>query len=373
MTVFSIEIKRVRKLNRRTKLDHSRQLAYLIEFEGIERVIKMNEEEQDIVIYETSDGDTRLSVKLNGDTVWLSLNQMSVLFGRDKSTISRHIKNVFEEGELDQSSTVAKFATVQIEGGREVEREIEGYNLDVVISVGYRVKSQEGIRFRQWATNVLREYMVKGFTLDDERLKQGGGAYWRELLDRIRDIRSSEKVLYRQVLDLYALAVDYDPKAPESKKFFKIVQNKLHYGAHGHTAPEVIFDRADADKPFMGLTSFSGSQVTKKDIGVAKNYLSEEELSSLNALVSGYFDIAEFRAQRKTPTTMQDYIDQLDRVLEAADAPVLEGAGTRSHKQAINKAEKEYRAYQEKTLSPVEKEYLAELVETEKKLSKRRE
>lgn len=327
----------------------------------------MNEEEQNIVIYETEGGETKLSVSVDGETVWVTQSQMATLFQRDVSSISRHISNVFSEGELDEESNLQK---MQIGSS---DKPITLYSLDVVISVGYRVKSHAGVHFRKWATNVLREYMIKGFALDDERLKQGGGAYWRELLDRIRDIRSSEKVLYRQVLDLYALAVDYDPKAPESKKFFKIVQNKLHYGAHGHTASEVIFDRADAGKPFMGLTSFAGLQVTKKDIGVAKNYLSEEELSSLNALVSGYFDIAEFRAQRRVPTTMQDYIDQLDRVLEAADAPVLKGAGRRSHKQAIDKAEKEYREYQEKTLSPVEKEYLAELVDTEKKLSKRRD
>lgn len=237
------------------------------------------------------------------------------------------------------------------------DKPITLYSLDVIISVGYRVKSQEGVRFRQWATAVLREYVVKGFALDDERLKQSGGSYWKELLDRIRDIESSEKVLYRQVLDLYATATDYDPKAQESIKFFKIVQNKLHYGTHGHTASEVIFERADTDKPFMGLSTFSGNQVTKKDIGVAKNYLTEDELQNLNMLVSGYFDIAELRAVRHIPTTMQDFIEQLDQVLAITDSPVLNGSGKRSHKQAMVKAEEEYRKYQNKTLSPVEEEY----------------
>lgn len=327
----------------------------------------MNEEEQNIVIYEAEDGETKLSVSVDGETVWVTQSQMAALFQRDISSISRHVSNVFSEGELEEESNLQK---VQIGSS---DKPVTLYSLDVVISVGYRVKSQAGVHFRKWATGVLREYLIKGFSLDDDRLKQGGGAYWKELLDRIRDIRSSEKVLYRQVLDLYATATDYDSDAPETKKFFKIVQNKLHYGAHGHTAPEVIYDRADADKPFMGLTTFSGSQVTKKDIGIAKNYLSAEELSSLNALVSGYFDIAEFRAQRHIPTTMQDFIDQLDMVLKAADAPVLEGAGTRSRKQALSKAEKEYRIYQEKTISPVEEAYLAELKSAEQQLSKRRE
>ena len=287
------------------------------------------------------------------------------MFGRDVSTISRHIANVFDEGELEEKSNLQK---MQISSS---DKPITLYSLDVIISVGYRVKSQEGVRFRQWATAVLREYVVKGFALDDDRLKQGGSSYWKELLDRIRDIRSSEKVLYRQVLDLYATATDYDPKAQESIKFFKIVQNKLHYGAHGHTASEVIFERADADKPFMGLSTFSGNQVTKKDIGVAKNYLTEDELQNLNMLVSGYFDIAELRAVRHIPTTMQDFIEQLDQVLTITDSPVLNGSGKRSHKQAMAKAEEEYRKYQNKTLSPVEEEYFKQLAAVERNLSKR--
>lgn len=319
----------------------------------------------DIVIYESSDGATRLSVQLDGETVWLTQQQISSLFGRDVSTISRHIANVFDEGELEEESNLQK---MQISSS---DKPITLYSLDVIISVGYRVKSQEGVRFRQWATAVLREFVVKGFALDDDRLKQGGSSYWKELLDRIRDIRSSEKVLYRQVLDLYATATDYNPKAPESIKFFKIVQNKLHYGAHGHTASEVIFERADADKPFMGLSTFSGNQVTKKDIGVAKNYLTEDELQNLNMLVSGYFDIAELRAIRHIPTTMQDFIEQLDQVLAITDSPVLNGSGKRSHKQAMAKAEEEYRKYQNKTLSPVEEEYFKQLAAVERDLSKR--
>lgn len=233
----------------------------------------------EIIIYQTEDGLTKINVNLQNETVWLSLDQMAELFQRDKSTISRHIKNIFIEGELVRESTVANFATVQNEGDRQVERNIEYYNLDVIISVGYRVKSFRGTQFRIWANSVLKEYIIKGFAMDDERLKgNSGGDYWKELLDRIRDIRSSEKVLYRQVLDLYATSVDYDPKSETSIQFFKIVQNKLHYAAHGHTAAEVIYERADAERPFMGLTSFAGELPALKDIGIAKNYLNEDEL-----------------------------------------------------------------------------------------------
>lgn len=298
---------------------------------------------------------------------------MAELFQRDKSTISRHIKNVFTEGELNREATVAKFATVQIEGAREVEREIDYYNLDVIISVGYRVKSQRGVQFRIWATNVLKEYMIKGFTMDDERLKgNAGGNYWKELLDRIRDIRSSEKVLYRQVLDLYATSVDYDPHSDESVKFFKIVQNKLHYAAHGHTAAEVIYERADAEKPFMGLTSFSGELPALKDIGIAKNYLQENELKILNNLVSGYFDLAEINALEHKPMYMDDYVKQLDMVLSSGNRKLLEGAGTVSHRRALEKAKAEYRKYQEITLSPVEQAYLENVKEVAKELKKKK-
>lgn len=321
----------------------------------------------EIIIYQTEDGITKISVNLQDETVWLSLDQMAELFQRDKSTISRHIKNVFEEGELPQSSTVANFATVQREGAREVERNIEYYNLDVIISVGYRVKSLRGTQFRIWANRVLKEYIKKGFAMDDDRLKgNGGGSYWKELLDRIRDIRSSEKVLYRQVLDLYATSVDYNPKSDESIQFFKIVQNKLHYVAHGHTAAEVIYERADADKPFMGLTHFEGELPSLKDVKIAKNYLSESELKILNNLVSGYFDLAEINAIEHKPMYMSDYVEQLDSVLSSGKRKLLEGAGSVSHEKAMKKAESEYRKYQVATLSPVEEAYLESLKTVEK-------
>ncbi|MBQ1671373.1 MAG: virulence RhuM family protein [Treponema sp.] len=326
----------------------------------------------EIVIYQTEDGITKLSVNLQDETVWLSLEQMAELFQRDKSTISRHIKNVFGEGELLQASTVANFATVQKEGGREVVRNIEYYNLDVIISVGYRVKSIRGTQFRIWASSVLKEYIKKGFAMDDERLKgNGGGSYWKELLDRIRDIRSSEKVLYRQVLDLYATSVDYNPKSDESIQFFKLVQNKLHYAAHGHTAAEVIYERADSQKPFMGLTSFEGKLPSIKDVKIAKNYLSESELKILNNLVSGYFDIAEINAIEHRPMYMSDYVEQLDSVLSSGKRKLLEGAGEISHEQAIKKATEEYRKYQVLTISPVEKAYLESIKAVEKEAKKK--
>lgn len=313
----------------------------------------------EMLIYQTEDGLTKISVSMHDETVWLSLDQMAELFQRDKSTISRHIKNVFEDGELQREATVAKIATVQSEGSRQVERSIDYYNLDVIISVSYRVKSQRGVQFRIWATKILKEYLIKGFTMDDERLKgNGGGTYWKELLDRIRDIRSSEKVLYRQVLDLYATSVDYDPHSAESVKFFKIVQNKLHYAAHGNTAAEIIYRRADAQKPFMGLTSFAGELPALKDIGIAKNYLQEDELKILNNLVSGYFDLAEINAIEHRPMYMDDYVRQLDLVLASGNRKLLEGAGSVSHKEAMEKAKAEYRKYQEMTLSPVEEAYL---------------
>jgi hypothetical protein len=313
----------------------------------------------EILLYETEDGQSKIDVKMVNDTVWLTLDQMAELFQRDKSTISRHVKNIFSEGELQRESTVANFATVQTEGDRQVERTIDYYNLDVIISVGYRVKSKRGTQFRIWATKILKEYLIKGFALDDERLKgNGGGKYWKELLDRIRDIRSSEKVLYRQVLDLYATSVDYDPRSEESVKFFKIVQNKLHYAAHGHTAAEVIYDRADADKPFMGLTTFQGEFPSLKDAKIAKNYLSEDELRVLNNLVSGYFDLAEINAIEHKPMYMSDYVEQLDRILSSGGRKLLNGPGRISHKQAMEKAEQEYRKYEVQNLSPVEEAYL---------------
>ncbi len=322
------------------------------------------EEHGEIIIYQTEDGLAKLNVSLRGETVWLSLDQMAMLFGRDKSTISRHIRNVFEEGELAQSAVVANFATTAADGKTY---QVDYYNLDVIISIGYRVKSQRGVQFRIWATKVLKEYLIKGFALDDERLKgHGGGNYWKELLDRIRDIRSSEKVLYRQVLDLYATSVDYDPRSAESIQFFKIVQNKLHYAAHGHTAAELIFERADADKEFMGLRTFAGAFPVMKDVEIAKNYLDENELKVLNNLVSGYFDFAEISAIEHRPMYMADYIRQLDAILSSGGRKLLEGAGQVSHEAAIEKAHGEYRKYQQKTLTPVEEAYLASLKTTEK-------
>ena len=320
-------------------------------------IIKKGDSE--LIIYESKDGKTKLDVSFEGETVWLSLDQMAKLFGRDKSVISRHIKNVFEDGELEKNSTVAFFATVQKEGNREVERNIDYYNLDVIISVGYRVKSLEGVRFRKWATSKIKEYIIKGYTIDDERLKNlGGGKYFYELLNRIKDIRSSEKVLYRQVLDLYATAIDYNSKAEETIKFFKIVQNKFHYAVHGNTAAEVIYNRVDSNKPFMGLTSFKGELPSINDIDIAKNYLTEEELLMLNNLVSGYFDFAEFQAMKHKPMYMKDYLNQLDKILDSLDAKVLINSGKISHDKAVEKAKTEYKKYQVKELTGIEKEYL---------------
>ncbi|MDE6507365.1 MAG: virulence RhuM family protein [Alistipes sp.] len=327
----------------------------------------------DIVIYQTEDGTTQIEVRLEGETVWLTQQQMAELYQTSRTNVVEHIKHIYEEQELDEISTCRNFRQVRTEGIRQVEREIPFYNLDMIISLGYRVKSRIATNFRRWATERLKEYMIKGFTMDDERLKQmGGGGYWRELLDRIRDIRSSEKIMYRQVLDLYATSVDYDPKAEQSVKFFKIVQNKLHYAAHGHTAAEVIYERADADKPFMGLTTFAGEQPAKTDVTVAKNYLSEEELKVLNNLVSGYFDFAEIQAIRHKPMYMSDYIKQLDSILTSTGEKLLSGAGRISHKQAEEKAIAEYRKYQVKTLSPVEQAYMDSIKTLTAKTSKKK-
>ena len=327
------------------------------------------ENQGDIVIYQTEDGETKIDVRFVDETVWLSLDQLSVLFERNKSTISRHLKNIFEEGELERDSVVAKIATTAADGKTY---RVDYYNLDAIISLGYRVQSRIATQFRRWATERLKEYMIKGFTMDDERLKNlGGGNYWKELLDRIRDIRSSEKVIYRQVLDLYATSVDYDPKSSESVAFFKMVQNKLHYAAHGHTAAEVIYERADADKPFMGLTAFSGDFPTAKDIGIAKNYLNEKELQILNGIVSGYFDFAEVQAIRHNPMHMSDYVKHLDRVLSSTGEQVLVGAGKVSHKQAMEKANQEYRRFLAQNLSPVEEAYLQTIKEVEKTARKK--
>jgi len=331
--------------------------------------IKKENNRGEIIIYKSDDGEARIEVKMENETVWLSQKQMAELFGKSKKTISEHLNNIFDEKELNKNSTVRKFRTLQIEGDRKVEREIEFYSLDVIIAVGYRVKSIRGTQFRIWATKRLKEYIVKGFTMDDERLKgAGGGNYWKELLDRIRDIRSSEKVLYRQVLDLYATSIDYNPRSEKSILFFKTVQNKLHYASHGRTAAEVIMERANADKPFMGLLTFSGNDVMKKDIGVAKNYLNEEELKVLNNIVSAYFDMAEVKAMNHELMTMRDWIEQLDKMIELFDKKLLADAGTISHKEAIKKAEKEYLEYQAKTFSAVEKDYLEVVKNVQKKI-----
>ena len=317
-----------------------------------------------IVIYQTGDGETQIDVKFEDETVWLTQAQLCELYQTSKANVSEHIKNIFAENELDEDSVVRKFRITASDGKSYL---VAHYNLDMIISLGYRIKSRVATHFRRWATERLKEYMIKGFALDDKRLKElGGGDYWKELLDRIRDIRSSEKVMYRQVLDLYATSIDYDPKSNESIAFFKMVQNKLHYAAHGHTAAEVIFERADSDAPFMGLTTFSGDMPTLQDVTIAKNYLTENELKILNNLVSGYFDFAEVQAMKHNPMYMTDYVEHLDRILSSTGEKVLEGAGTVSHSQAIEKAKAEYKKYQVKTLSPVEQEYLQTIKGLEK-------
>lgn len=280
------------------------------------------------LLYQTPDGESKIEVKLQDDTVWLSLDQMSELFQRNKSTISRHIKNVLEEGELLADSTIANFATVQNEGKRHVERQITYYNLDMIISVGYRVHSYRGVQFRIWATKVLKDYIVKGFALNDDLLKRaGGGNYFDELLARIRDIRSSEKVFYRKILEIYALSIDYDPRVEMTQKFFKTVQNKMHYSVHGHTAAEIIYERADAQKDFMGLTTWSGAMPTKPEAEIAKNYLTQDEIKSLNRIVSLYLDFAEMQAEEHRPMYMKDWINILDDFLRISRKDILTHAG----------------------------------------------
>ena len=319
-------------------------------------------ENNNIVIYQSEDGKVHLDVKYNEETLWLTQQQLCELYQTSKSNVSEHIKHIFEDGELEKDVVVRNFRITTLHGaieGKTQSRDVAHYNLDMILSLGYRVRSVTATRFRQWATERLKEYIIKGFTMDDERLKQlGGGNYWKELLDRIRDIRSSEKVMYRQVLDLYATAVDYDPRSEISIEFFKIVQNKLHFAAHGHTAAEVIYERADAELPFMGLTTFKGEHPTLADVKIAKNYLKEDELKILNNLVSGYFDFAEIQAMKHRPMYMSDYIQNLDNNLSSTGEPLLVGAGKVSHTAAISKAEKEYRKYELRTLSPVEHAYL---------------
>ena len=316
----------------------------------------------ELILYTTEDGITKINVKLEDETVWLTIDQMAELFNKSRSTINEHILNIYSEAELLEAETMRKIGISDFS-----TKPTNHYNLDVIISVGYRVKSIQGTRFRQWATNRLKEYIVKGFTMDDERMKNlGGGNYWKELLDRIRDIRSSEKVMYRQILDLYATATDYDPKSDASVTFFKIVQNKLHYAAHGHTASEVIYMRVDSDKPFVGLTNFKGDEPTQAEAMIAKNFLEEKELRVLNNLVAAYFDLAELNAIEERPMRMNDYIRELDNILNSTGRKVLDNAGSISNAAMKEKATLEYKKYKAKTLSNVESEYLKTITILEK-------
>lgn len=331
--------------------------------------------ENEIIIYQTQDGQTKIDVKIENETVWLTQNQMAELFQTTKQNISLHIKNIFEEGELTEDSTVKDYLTVQNEGSRKVSRNVTHYNLDVIISVGYRVKSLRGTQFRIWATQVLKEYMKKGFALNDDLLKQaGGGGYWQELLERIRDIRSSEKVFYRQILDIYATSTDYNPNAEETKLFFKVVQNKMHFAAHGHTAAEIVYLRADSTKDNMGLTVFKGKHPKKDEITVAKNYLDEKELNILNRITSAYLEFAELQAIRHIPMTMKDWIAKLDDFIKMTGSELLENPGKISKLEAENKALAEYAKYKEtikNKLSEVEKHFLEAVKQTQKLLEKR--
>ena len=320
------------------------------------------ENKSDFIIFKIDDKKISVDVRFENETVWLTQQQMAELFQSSRTNVIEHIKHIYEEGELDENATCRNFRQVQIEGSRSVERELPFYNLDLIISLGYRIKSRIATQFRIWATERLKEYIVKGFTMDDERLKKlGGGGYWQELLQRIRDIRASEKVFYRQVLDIYATSIDYDPKAEISIEFFKKVQNKIHYAVHGQTAAEVIYTRADAEKEFMGLMTFPGSRPYLKDAVIAKNYLDAKELRSLGQLVSGYLDFAERQAERELVMTMKDWLEHLDRILTMSGENLLRDSGSISHEQAVNKATTEYKKYQQKTLSEVEKNYLENL------------
>lgn len=331
--------------------------------------------ENEIIIYQTQDGQTKIDVRLENETVWLTQNQMAELFQTTKQNVSLHIKNIFEEGELSENSTVKDYLTVQQEGNRKVSRNISYYNLDVIISVGYRVKSLRGTQFRIWATQVLKEYMKKGFALNDDLLKQaGGGGYWKELLERIRDIRSSEKVFYRQILDIYATSTDYNPNAEETKLFFKVVQNKMHFAAHGHTAAEIVYLRADSTKDNMGLTVFKGNHPKKDEVTVAKNYLDEKELNILNRITSAYLEFAELQAIRQIPMTMKDWIAKLDDFIKMTGSELLSNPGKISKLEAENKALAEYAKYKETIkdeLSEVEKHFLASVKQTQKQLEKK--
>ena len=311
-----------------------------------------NDTRGEIVIYQSEEGRVSVDVLFQDETVWLPIEQMSILFGKSRSTINEHILNIYKEGELSEADTVRKIGISDFS-----TKPTNFYNLDVVISVGYRVHSVQGTRFRQWATQRIHEYIIKGYTLDDEQLKGNGGRYFRELLQRIRDIRSSERNLYQQVTDIYATAVDYDPKAEITRQFFATVQNKMHYAAHQHTAAEVVYDRVDNEKPMLGMTNFKGNYITKDDVIIAKNYLSENELQRLNLLVSQFFDYAELQAMEQHPMTMQEWIDELDRVLSNNRRPLLEGGGSISHQQAQEKAEHEYTIYRQREMNQLESDY----------------
>ena len=329
-------------------------------------------EQNNFILYTDSNGAVKLNVFIEDETIWLSQKLMAELFEVDVRTISEHIQNIYKTQELAEISTVRNFRIVQKEGTREVNREIAYYNLDMIIAVGYRVNSKIATQFRIWATQRLKEYILKGFTMDDERLKNlGGGNYWKELLTRIRNIRASEKVFYRQILDIYATSIDYDANNKTSIEFFKKVQNKIHYAVHKQTAAEVIYNRADAEKEFMGLTTFTGNTPQLQDISIAKNYLDEKELRALGQIVSGYLDFAERQAERQVPMKMQDWADHLDSILLATGEEVLRNAGKISSKEAMQKAQDEYKKYQQKTLSPVEQSYLNTINQLESKLQKK--
>ena len=316
----------------------------------------------DIIIYNTEDGKAKINLQYEDGTVWLSQLEIAELFQTTKQNVSKHVKAIFLEGELEERATVNYKLTVQKEGNRKISRKLAYYNLDMILAIGYRVRSIRGIQFRNYASNVLKEYLIKGFAMDDERLKNlGGGNYFKELLDRIRDIRSSEKVFYRQVLDLFATSIDYDAKNEEAKKFFATVQNKMHFAIHHHTASELIYTRVDSDKDFMGLSTFKGELPTLEEAKVAKNYLSAEELKSLNALVSGYLDFAERQAQREVKMTMKDWREHVDRILSATGEDLLIGNGRVSRDMMVDKVNQEYKKYSAKTLSQVERDYLTEI------------
>ena len=329
----------------------------------------MSYKDTEILMYQSDDGTTKIDVHMENETVWLSLDRMAELFQRDKSTISRHIKNIFEEGELRRNAVVANFATTATDGKTY---QVDYFNLDVIISVGYRVKSLRGTQFRIWATERLREYIVKGFTMNDDLLKKaGGGNYWRELLERIRDIRSSEKIFYRQLLDLFATSVDYDKESPECRQFFRIVQNKLHYAVNKQTSAEIIYSRADAEQPFMGMKSFHGGRPHKDDAMVAKNYLDEKELAVLNRMVSAFFELAELHALNHEHMYMRDWLPQVDDFAQRYGKGILQNAGTVSRQAAIEKAAAEYKRYRKRAAdlpSHAEQDYLEGIKTAQKKL-----